>query len=120
MSDQDDAQGGSTSAEETDTLAGGEYSQELDDATTEADDVTGDADAAPAEPDDRFDGGVGDGEGTAADADERFGDPGPADAAATGGVMGSPSGLQPETQGVDPLVAELGEEGEGDLAPEDL
>lgn len=27
---------------------------------------------------------------------------------------------QPETQGVDPVVAELGEDGEGDLAPEDL
>jgi hypothetical protein len=27
---------------------------------------------------------------------------------------------QPETQGEDPLVAELGDEGEGDLAPEDL
>lgn len=27
---------------------------------------------------------------------------------------------QPETQGADPVVAELGEDGEGDLAPEDL
>ena len=27
---------------------------------------------------------------------------------------------QPETQGEDPVVAELGEDGEGDLAPEDL
>lgn len=27
---------------------------------------------------------------------------------------------QPETQGESPLVAELGDEGEGDLAPEDL
>jgi hypothetical protein len=27
---------------------------------------------------------------------------------------------QPETQGADPLTAELGEDGEGDLAPEDL
>ena len=27
---------------------------------------------------------------------------------------------QPESQGLPPLVAELGEEGEGDLAPEDL
>ena len=27
---------------------------------------------------------------------------------------------QPETQGVDPTLAELGEEGQGDLAPEDL
>ncbi len=27
---------------------------------------------------------------------------------------------QPESQGEDPLVAELGEEGEGDLSPEDL
>lgn len=29
-------------------------------------------------------------------------------------------GEQPETQGADPLTAELGAEGEGDLAPEDL
>lgn len=28
--------------------------------------------------------------------------------------------FQPETQGVDPTVADLGEEGQGDLAPEDL
>jgi hypothetical protein len=28
--------------------------------------------------------------------------------------------LQPESQGQDPLVIELGEEGEGDLSPEDL
>ena len=27
---------------------------------------------------------------------------------------------QPETQGADPVVAELGEDGEGDLSPEDL
>lgn len=27
---------------------------------------------------------------------------------------------QPETQGDDPIVAELGEDGNGDLAPEDL
>ncbi len=27
---------------------------------------------------------------------------------------------QPETQGEDPVVADLGEDGEGDLAPEDL
>jgi hypothetical protein len=27
---------------------------------------------------------------------------------------------QPETQGDDPVIAELGEEGQGDLAPEDL
>ncbi|KAA9089854.1 sugar ABC transporter ATPase [Microbacterium radiodurans] len=30
------------------------------------------------------------------------------------------SRVQPETQGEDPVVAELGEEGEGDLGPEDL
>ncbi|VXB67114.1 hypothetical protein MICRO8M_30146 [Microbacterium sp. 8M] len=29
------------------------------------------------------------------------------------------SGLQPESQGDDPLIAELGEDGDGDLAPED-
>ena len=31
-----------------------------------------------------------------------------------------PSGAQPDTQGTDPLDAELGEDGQGDLAPEDL
>jgi len=31
-----------------------------------------------------------------------------------------PDGAQPETQGNDPNVAELGEEGNGDLSPEDL
>ena len=31
-----------------------------------------------------------------------------------------PVSEQPESQGLSPLVAELGEEGEGDLAPEDL
>lgn len=30
------------------------------------------------------------------------------------------SAAQPETQGEDPLSAELGEDGEGDLLPEDL
>jgi hypothetical protein len=28
--------------------------------------------------------------------------------------------VQPETQGTDPVEAELGDEGQGDLAPEDL
>lgn len=28
--------------------------------------------------------------------------------------------IQPESQGQDPVVVELGEEGEGDLSPEDL
>lgn len=119
---QDAAQGGSTSAAESDTLAGSEYSQQLDGATDEADDETGD-DAAdgPTEPDDRFDGGVGDGPGTAAEADERFGDAGAqAAAAAAADDVGAPAVLQPETQGEDPVVAELGEDGEGDLAPEDL
>ena len=31
-----------------------------------------------------------------------------------------PESALPETQGLSPLEAELGEEGEGDLAPEDL
>ena len=30
------------------------------------------------------------------------------------------SGVQPDTQGDDPLEAELGEDGQGDLSPEDL
>ena len=32
----------------------------------------------------------------------------------------APESLQPETQGDDPVAAELGEDGQGDLAPEDL
>ena len=32
----------------------------------------------------------------------------------------APESLQPETQGHDPVAAELGEDGQGDLAPEDL
>ncbi len=32
---------------------------------------------------------------------------------------GIPDDAQPETQGEDPLLAELGEDGNGDLAPED-
>ncbi|MCR2783652.1 MULTISPECIES: hypothetical protein [unclassified Microbacterium] len=78
------------------------------------------SDSGPSEPDDRFDGGVGDGEGTAAEADARFGDPGPQDAASAGAEVGAPGVLQPETQGQDPVIAELGEDGEGDLAPEDI
>lgn len=31
-----------------------------------------------------------------------------------------PESVQPETQGLDPVAAELGDEGQGDLAPEDL
>ncbi|MFF2633026.1 hypothetical protein ACFVR6_09135 [Microbacterium sp. NPDC058021] len=118
---QDAAQGGSTSAAESDTLAGSEYSEQLDGATDEANEESADAAGGPSEPDDRFDGGVGDGPGTAAEADLRFGDPGAqAAAAAAAEDVGAPAVLQPETQGEDPLIAELGEEGEGDLAPEDV
>ncbi|MDH6182411.1 hypothetical protein M2152_002593 [Microbacteriaceae bacterium SG_E_30_P1] len=34
--------------------------------------------------------------------------------------LGIPEEAQPDTQGEDPLEAELGEDGQGDLAPEDL
>jgi hypothetical protein len=34
--------------------------------------------------------------------------------------LGIPDEAQPETQGEDPFEAELGDEGKGDLAPEDL
>jgi len=34
-------------------------------------------------------------------------------------ILAAPEELQPESQGEDPLSAELGEEGQGDLAPED-
>ncbi len=35
------------------------------------------------------------------------------------GGHGIPDDAQPESQGEDPLIAELGEDGNGDLAPED-
>ncbi|KZE91325.1 hypothetical protein [Microbacterium sp. TNHR37B] len=31
-----------------------------------------------------------------------------------------PSTAQPESQGTDPLIADIGEDGEGDLSPDDL
>ena len=31
-----------------------------------------------------------------------------------------PDEVQPETQGADPLEAELGEDGQGDIAPQDV
>ena len=34
-------------------------------------------------------------------------------------ILAAPEELQPESQGEDPVSAELGEEGQGDLAPED-
>lgn len=36
------------------------------------------------------------------------------------GGYGIPDDAQPDSQGEDPFVSELGEEGQGDLAPEDL
>lgn len=32
----------------------------------------------------------------------------------------APSNIQPESQGQDPVIVEMGEEGEGDLSPGDL
>lgn len=71
-------------------------------------------DSGPSEPDDRFVDdqsstvGAGGSGGTAAastspDADQ----------------VGAASRLQPETQGIDAIYAELGDEGQGDLSPED-
>jgi len=34
--------------------------------------------------------------------------------------FGTPDAAQPETQGEEPLVAAIGDDGQGDLAPEDL
>jgi len=81
---------GGEGVDEPDTLAGGEFQEELADSSDEVDRETG-----------RYTDGRGAGEGGYAQSEEAFGD-------------------QPDTQGDDPLVAELGEEGQGDLAPEDL
>lgn len=47
-------------------------------------------------------------------------DPDELDATTGTGADLAPEALQPETQGDDPVAAELGEDGQGDLAPEDL
>lgn len=89
--------------------SGGTSELDADAAAAAAVDDTG-----PSEPDDRFDDdgshtvGAGGSGGTAAastspDADQ----------------VGAASLLQPETQGIDAIYAELGDEGQGDLAPED-
>jgi len=44
--------------------------------------------------------------------------PDPADEIPAEDLHGSAG--QPESQGEDPLIADLGEEGEGDLSPEDV
>lgn len=84
--------------------------ESISDAAADA----GSVDTGPSEPDDRFDDdgsptvGVGGSGGTAAaftspDSEE----------------VGTSSALQPETQGDDAIYAELGDEGQGDLSPED-
>lgn len=80
----------STGAEDSDALAGGEFHEELDAATDEVDAETG-----------RYADARGAGEGGYATAEPSIED-------------------EPDTQGEEPLVAELGEDGQGDLAPEDL
>lgn len=44
----------------------------------------------------------------------------PVDESEVPGVDQPPEAVQPETQGEEPIEAELGDEGQGDLAPEDL
>ncbi|WP_065571404.1 hypothetical protein [Microbacterium oleivorans] len=69
------------------------------DAPTE-DTTVGDTEAADAE----FEGRLPDDIETPADPGETYAD----------------SGIQPESQGEDPVIVELGEEGEGDLSPIDV
>ena len=78
--------------------ADAEFAASADEAESDADAAAGDAE--PSEPLDRFDDG-----GSASSGPE---------------LNAVPSTLQPGTQGDDPIYAELGEEGQGDLAPEDI
>lgn len=61
---------------------------------------TSDADG-PTEPDDRFDDDT---------EHQRYGTE----------DIGTPSALQPQSQGDDPIYAEMGDEGQGDLSPNDM
>jgi|UPI0003A2B322 hypothetical protein len=58
---------------------------------------------------------------TAADSSDRFPHDDQAEATEEIPQTDLPSSTaQPESQGEDPLIADIGEEGEGDLGPEDL
>lgn len=84
-----------------------------------ADTTAGGTDAAQLE----FEGRLGDAttaDASATTADAGFGDSAPDGFSSDTEETYRDSGLQPETQGEDPVYAELGEEGQGDLAPEDV
>ncbi len=57
---------------------------------------------------------------SATSADAGFGDSAPEGFSSDTEETYAATDIQPESQGQDPVVAELGEEGEGDLSPEDL
>lgn len=78
--------------------ADAEFAASAEEPGSETDATAGDPD--PAEPVDRFDD-----DGSASSGPE---------------LNAVPSTLQPGTQDDDPIYAELGEDGQGDLAPEDL
>ena len=59
-------------------------------------------------------------EASATTADAGFGDQAPRYPSSDTEETYPPSILQPESQGEDPVIAELGDEGQGDLAPEDI
>lgn len=106
--------------DDAETLSGEVFTRQLDDATETADETDGataandgttapeptaaasDADSGPSEPVDRFD-------------DE----PTPTSVSSDPDLTLVPDSVQAQTQGLDPLMAELGDEGEGELSPED-
>lgn len=57
---------------------------------------------------------------SATSADAGFGDSAPDGPSSDTEETYPATGVQPESQGQDPVIAELGEDGEGDLSPEDL
>ncbi len=60
------------------------------------------------------------GDDSATTADAGFGDTAPDGFSSDTEETYAASDIQPESQGQDPVIIELGEEGEGDLAPEDI
>ncbi|MFS0866594.1 hypothetical protein AB3M83_04565 [Microbacterium sp. 179-B 1A2 NHS] len=90
-----------------------------DDAPT-GDTTVGDTAAADAEFEGRPLSDAVTADDSATSADAGFGDTAPAGFSSDTEQTYAPADIQPESQGDDPVVAELGEDGEGDLSPEDL
>lgn len=90
-----------------------------DDAPT-TDTTVGDTAAADAEFEGRPLDDATTGDDSATSADAGFGDAAPEYPSEDTEETLPPSDLQPESQGEDPVIADLGEEGEGDLGPNDV